>query len=198
MIKRVEKMDYLMIDIIEYTPNEFPGFVLCKFFDYIGKVHYFNEKISVIYTGNINENSVLPQKGYVAGEIINRENSIIKLSTMKPYAIETIDGLNIFFVSERQILNEIEKDLIEKIKYIIDNANAKPSDDSNYINLCKQIHKIIMEYKNKEGTQRKAYDIIMELYKLYNDQGMEEKMDFAADVLDMIIGWIGNKEYLRT
>jgi hypothetical protein len=189
-------MDYLIVDIIEYTLNEFPGFVLCKFSDHIGKIHYFNEKLPVISTGNINGDTVLPQKGYVAGKIINKENNIIKFSTITPYGIETTDGLNIFSVSERQIMNEIEKDLIEKIKYIIDNTNINQSNNSNYISIYKQIHKIIKEYKNQEGTQRKAYDTIMELHKLYTEQDMEEKIDFAADVLDMIVGWIGNKEYL--
>jgi hypothetical protein len=187
-------MDYLIVDIIEYTLNEFPGFVLCKFSDCIGKTHYLNEKVPVVSTENIDENTALPQKGYIAGEIINKENGIIKFSTVKPDAIETTDGLNIFFVSERQILNEMDQNLIEKIKYIIDNTNIRPFD--NYINLYKQIHKIIIEYKNQGGAQRKAYNTIMELYKLYDKQGKEEKMDFVADVLDMIVGRVGNKEYL--
>jgi hypothetical protein len=189
-------MDYLIVDIIEYTLDKFPGFVLCKFSDYIGKIHYFNEKVPVVSTENINENTILPQKGYVAGETINKENGIIKFSTIKPYQIETIDGLNIFSVKEQQIVNEMEKDLIEKSKYITDDASVKLSDDNNYINLYKKMHKIIMDYKNQKGTQRKAYDTIMELYKLYNEQNMEEKMDFVADVLDMVIGCVGNKDYL--
>jgi hypothetical protein len=88
--------------------------------------------------------------------------------------------------------------LIEKINHIIDNNDIKIPDNNcyEYSGLLKEIHKIITDYKNSKGTQRKAYNIITELYKLYSEQNIEEKVDFIADILDIIVGNIGNGKYL--
>ena len=191
-------MDYLMADIFEYSFDYFPGYVSCKFTDVFGKIHYINEKIPIVSGENIwsyNKNTVLPQKGYIAGEIINKENGIINFSTLKPWSIETNENINVFFVYDNQIINEIEYTLINKIKHIIDSIDTEIL-NNEYINLFKEINKILIDYKTEGGTQRKAYNIIIELYKLYDEQRMEEKMDFAADISDMIVGNIGNKEYL--
>jgi hypothetical protein len=193
-------MNYLIVDIFEYSFDCFPGYVLCKFTDVFGKIHYINEKIPVVSDENIwsyNKNIILPQKGYIAGEIINKENDTINFSTIKPWDIETTENINIFCVYNNQIINEIEYNLIKKIKYIIDNIDIEILNDScKHSSLYKEIKKIIMDYKNKEGTQRKAYNVIIELYKLYNEQKMEERSDLVADVLDIIVGNIGNIEYL--
>jgi hypothetical protein len=190
-----------MVNIFDYSFENFPGWAVCKFTDVFGKIHYFNEKIPIISTletFSVYKNTILPQKGYIAGEIINTENDIIKFSTVKPWHIETNENINIFYVHENEIINEIEYTLIEKIKHIIDNNDIKILDNNycEYIGLYKEIHKIIIDYKNSKGTQRKAYDTIMELYKLYNEQNIEEKVNFIADILDMIVGNIGNREYL--
>jgi uncharacterized protein YpuA (DUF1002 family) len=80
----------------------------------------------------------------------------------------------------------------------VENNNIKilENDHCEYIRLYKEIHKAIIDYRNSKGSQRKAYNSIMELYKLYNEQKIEEKVDFIADILDMIVGNIGNREYL--
>ena len=187
-----------MVDIFEYSFDYFPGYVSCKFTDVFEKTHFINEKIPIVSSEDIwvyNKDIILPQKGYVAGEIMNKENNIITFSTIKPWYIETTENIYEFCVYENKIINEIEHNLIGKIKYITDN-NIKLNNDDEYMNLFKDINETIMDYKNNMGTQRKAYDIIMELYRLYSEQNMEEKKDFVADILDMIVGNIGNKEYL--
>ena len=184
-----------MVDIFEYSFDYFPGWLSCRFADAFGKIHYIYEKIPVVSTledFNVYKNTILPQKGFIAGEVINKENGIITFSTVKPCYIETNENINVFCVYDNQVINEIEYNLIKKIKNITDILD----NDSKYLDLFREIKEIIMDYKNNMGTQRKAYDIIMELYKLYKEQNMEEKMDFVADILDMIVGNIGNKEYL--
>ena len=194
-------MNYLMVDIFEYSFEYFPGWLSCKFIDAFGKIHYIYEKIPVVSTledFNVSRNTILPQKGYIAGEIINKENGTIKFSTIKPCDIETNENINVFYVHENQIINEIEYTLIGKIKYLMDNNDIRILENNccEYIRLYAEIYKIIIDYKNNKGTQRKAYNTIMDLYKLYNEQNIEEKADFIADILDMIVGNIGNKEYL--
>jgi hypothetical protein len=192
-------MDYLMADIFEYSFDYFPGHVSCNFTDAFGKIHYVNEKIPVISDENIwfyNKSTILPQKGYIAGEIINKENGIINFSTIRPWGIETDENINVFFVYDNQIISEIEYKLIKETKYIIDNNVTEILNDDKHFNLFKKINKILIDYKNEEGTQGKAYNVMYELYKLYDKQNTEEKIDFTADILDMIVGNIGNKEYL--
>jgi hypothetical protein len=190
-----------MVNIFDYSFEYFPGYAVCKFTDAFGKTHYFNEKIPIISTlktFSVYKNTILPQKGYIAGEIINTKNDIINFSTLKPWHIETNKNINIFCVHENKVISEIEYILIKKINHIIDNNDIKIFDNNccEYIRLYKEINKILIDYKNSKGTQRKAYDTIMELYKLYNEQNIEEKFDFIADILDMIVGNIGNREYL--
>jgi hypothetical protein len=79
----------------------------------------------------------------------------------------------------------MEKNLFEDIKRI----SNEPHDD-----LFKNGREILKEYKNNGGSQRKAYDTILELYKFYDENNMESQYDFIGDILDIIVGFIGNKE----
>jgi hypothetical protein len=97
-------MEYLEVDIIEYTQSNFPGWVLCKVIDSTGQIHYFEEKVPIVSIENINKDTILPQKGYVRGKIINRNNGIICFSTLKPDGVETKEGVSIFYVYENQII----------------------------------------------------------------------------------------------
>jgi hypothetical protein len=97
-------MEYLEVDIIEYRQSDFPGWVLCKTIDSTGKTHYFEEKIPIISIENINKDTILPRKGYVKGEITNKNDGIICFSTSKPDDVETKEGVSIFYVYENQII----------------------------------------------------------------------------------------------
>jgi hypothetical protein len=97
-------MEYLIIDIIEYEKDYFPGYVYCKFIDAFGKTHYFGEKLPVVSVENINEKTILPRKGFIRGEIINKKNDIIYFSTTEPDGVESIDGENIFYANKEQII----------------------------------------------------------------------------------------------
>jgi hypothetical protein len=97
-------MKCLIIDIIEYTQNNFPGYVHCKFIDAFGETHYFEEKIPIVSVENINEKTILPKRGFIRGEIMSKENGIICFSTLKPDDIESTDGENIFYINEEQII----------------------------------------------------------------------------------------------
>ena len=193
-------MTYLMVTIYKYSFDDNPGFAWCKFTDAFGKNHYIYEKIPVVSSEDIwfyNKDTILPQKGYIAGEIIKIENGIINFSTEKPWDIETNENIREFSVFDNQIINELDWELIHNIKNIVDGADIEIlNDTSRYLNLYSEINKLLINYKNKNGNQRKAFDTMIELHKLYEKQSIEEKEDFVADVLDMIVGNIGNKDYL--
>jgi hypothetical protein len=100
-------MKYLIVEIIEFTDDGFPGFVKCKFIDALGKTWNFYEKAPVVSFENITKNTILPRNGYIAGEILHEENGIIYFSTEKPDYIETDDGENKFYVFKNQIIDKI-------------------------------------------------------------------------------------------
>ena len=220
-------MDHLMVDIIEYSFTNFPGMTFCKLEDFLGKIHYFYEKIPVVSSEDIwayNKNTVLPQKGYIHGEIVGTENSIIKFSTEK-WGIESYENvnsyyenwskthddksflthfeanlnlfytppygkiINVFSVCDNKIINDIEYELVHKIKFLVDN------------HIDSGITKVLFDYKNKNGSQQRAYKVLTELYLLYREQNMEEKEDFIADILDMVSGFCYKgiwEDYLKT
>ena len=99
-------MKFLVVDIIEYTEDGYPGWVTCSFADAFGKTKFIEEKEPVVSSGEITKDTVLPVKGYIAGEIISREGDIICFCTEKPWDIETRDGENKFFVLEKQLIDE--------------------------------------------------------------------------------------------
>jgi hypothetical protein len=95
---------YLIVEIIEYIDDGFPGWVRCKFIDAFGKTWNINEKVPVVSSENILSNTILPETGYVAGEILNEENGIICFSTEKPYYIESDDGAYNIYENRKGVL----------------------------------------------------------------------------------------------
>jgi hypothetical protein len=93
----------LIVDIIEYTDEHFPGWVKCTFCDISGKQHYFVEKIPVLTEEPISSISTFPKRGYIAGKIVGKEKGIVCFNTKIPYDIESVDGETEFFVSENMI-----------------------------------------------------------------------------------------------
>jgi hypothetical protein len=90
-------------------------------------------------------------------------------------------------------MDKQEEKLLEDIKNISNETYDGLFKNSIQIEKCREILK---EYKNNGGTQRKAYDTILELYKLYDEKDMEGQYNFIGDILDIIVGYIGNKEML--
>ena len=176
-----------MVDIIEYFQGDFPEYVLCQFYDVFGKKHYFNEKIPIVSSENINNTTILPKKGFIAGEFINKGDDLINFSSIKPYDIETIDGINTFCVKDYQIINEVELKIFNKINCIID-------DIWNDILLkIEECRKIIIEYKSTGGKKEKIINYFMELIKLYDENKMEKECNFIGDILDILTGYYVGK-----
>jgi hypothetical protein len=95
----------LVVDIIEYSNEYFPGWVRCSFVDVFGATQYINEKAPVVSVENITEDTKLPIKGYVGGEIILRKGDIVHFCTEKPWGILSEEGESKFYVYERQLID---------------------------------------------------------------------------------------------
>ncbi|MDR1339877.1 MAG: hypothetical protein LBK58_07495 [Prevotellaceae bacterium] len=90
-------------------------------------------------------------------------------------------------------MDKPEEKLLEDIKNI---SNETYDGLFKYSIQIKKCREILKEYKNNGGTQRKAYNTILELYKLYDEKNMENQYNFTGDILDIIVGYTGNKEML--
>jgi hypothetical protein len=99
----------IKVEIIEFTHNDFPGWVRCVFTDIHGKQWFFEEKASVVTDVFIDENTLYPVNGIVAGHIeksyLNDKNQeIVTINTDIPWAIASEDGTTLFEVFRDQIV----------------------------------------------------------------------------------------------
>jgi hypothetical protein len=91
-------------------------------------------------------------------------------------------------------------DLMDKIGALVENE----FNDKNYMELIDKCREIVIEYKNNGGKQKDAYNTLIKLYKLYDGKNMEKEYNLIGDLLDIIVGYFGNKkmliweEYLKT
>jgi hypothetical protein len=90
-------------------------------------------------------------------------------------------------------IDKLDKKLLEDITNVSKKTYNGLFKYSDQIEKCREI---LNEYKNNGGSQREAYNTILKLYKLYDKNNMENQYNFIGDILDIIVGYIGNKEML--
>jgi hypothetical protein len=100
----------IKVKITRFVSNDQPGVVECKFTDAWEMEFRIEEKIPVITTELLDENSDYPRNGVVACEKIEEwedkdGRKLVTIDIEKPWAIETIDGLTRFDI--------LHKDLVE-------------------------------------------------------------------------------------
>jgi len=91
-------------------------------------------------------------------------------------------------------MKNLEEVLLEKTINLLQEVTDEP--DDKYNSSIEKGRKIIIEYKNNGGTQQKAFETLYCLLNLYEDRNMEIKYHFIANILDIIIGYIKNKQML--
>lgn len=106
-------MKAFIVEITRFLSSDQPGFVECRFFDAWEKEHRVQEKVPVVTSKDLDENSDYPQNGIIACEIIKiwtdkNNRKIYTVTAEKPWDIETIEGLNEFDLLEGQ-LTEIKR-----------------------------------------------------------------------------------------
>jgi hypothetical protein len=98
----------IKIQIKSFISADQPGFVEGKFTDARGKEHTVQDKVPVLTDKDLDANSEYPQEGVIACEIIHTwkdkdERTIFTVSTEKPWAVDTIEGLTEFDMWEEQL-----------------------------------------------------------------------------------------------
>lgn len=100
----------IKVKITRLISSDQPGVVECIFKDAWDKEFKIQEKIPIVTTDDLDENSDYPSDGVVACEVIKEWDDtegrkLVTVDIDKPWSIETIDGLTQF--------NILQKDLIE-------------------------------------------------------------------------------------
>lgn len=101
-------MTSLVIQVEHFVDDHFPGFVGCALTDADGVRHEFVEKVPVVSTSDLRSSSLYPQAGQIAC-ILEEEwtdelgRSLVRVSTEKPWGIESVTGKSRFKVLKEQI-----------------------------------------------------------------------------------------------
>jgi hypothetical protein len=80
-----------------------PGIVECELLDIHGRRWHFIEKTAVVSANALDANTVYPQPGVIAGEIVKRSRDaagreVIRIDTERPWSVESIEGVTQFDV----------------------------------------------------------------------------------------------------
>jgi len=100
---KTTSIKYLKIQILSFIEMGFPGWVLCAFQDVSGNTHTFEEKVPVVSSDFLDENSDYPQDGLIGCEILEEHENVITIDLMNPRQIQTQNGENVFKVFSNQI-----------------------------------------------------------------------------------------------
>ncbi|WP_394782240.1 hypothetical protein [Undibacterium sp.] len=101
----------LVVEIERFVDNDFPGFVECSLVDAGGVRHEFVEKVPVVSSANLRDDSTYLQSGYI-GCIIENERidklgrHLMQVDTNQPWGIESIVGETRFEVLAEQIVSD--------------------------------------------------------------------------------------------
>jgi hypothetical protein len=94
----------LKVTIIRYVSDDpQPGIVECELYDAYGRRWTFIEKTAIVSATYIDSQSVYPQPGSIAGQVVERRRDaegreIVRIDTEDPDGVESIDGVTQFDV----------------------------------------------------------------------------------------------------
>lgn len=102
-------MKAIKIKIPRFLCDDQPGFVECTFHDAWNKLHIVHDKVPIVTDQALDAKSEYPQDGVIACEIIQQwvdkeKRTLFTVTTEKPWAVDTIDGLTEFDLLEEQLM----------------------------------------------------------------------------------------------
>ena len=96
------------VEITRYVDDSFPGFVECRLIDAWGDRHLFIEKVPVVRSASLDENSSYPQPGIIACQVVDRREierrEILRIETETLWHIESTTGESSFEVGSHQLV----------------------------------------------------------------------------------------------
>ena len=99
----------IKIEITKFIDSHQPGFVECRLFDAWNNEFTFRDKVPIFTSEDLNEKSNYPKPGIIAcfkiKESIDESNQkIITVNTIKPWDVESLDGIQEFEIFENQLI----------------------------------------------------------------------------------------------
>jgi hypothetical protein len=98
----------LAVQIVRFVDDAQPGVVAAEFVDAVGRSHTLIDKVSIFSEAMLNAASAYPQPGAARCEVLIRKldaqkREIVRISTLRPDAIESTEGLSEFEVLSPQL-----------------------------------------------------------------------------------------------
>ncbi len=102
-------MPALAVQIARFVNDSQPGFVECEFVDAVGLQHTLFDKVPIFSTEYLDANSAYPQPGAADCEVLarwtdNEGRELARITTARPFDIESRQGLSEFVVSTNQLV----------------------------------------------------------------------------------------------
>jgi hypothetical protein len=98
----------LAVQIIRFTEDGNPGWITCEFRDAEGRRHTLIDKVPIFTAEDLDAHSQYPRPGVARCEALSRWRDAdgrerIRISTERPDAIESTEGLSEFVVLAKQL-----------------------------------------------------------------------------------------------
>src|ERR1700688_4514070 len=96
-------MHNVAVQIVRFVDTSFPGWVECELVDVAGRRHILKDKVPTFTVEDLDAESKYPVPGFVACEVVERYQNekgqqLVRVSTVKPYDVESTEGLSEFTV----------------------------------------------------------------------------------------------------
>ena len=97
-------MHNVAVQIVRFVDGGFPGWVECELVDAAGHHHVMKDKVPIFTAEDLDADGPYPTPGFVACEVVERYQNekgqeLVRVSTVKPYNIESTAGVSEFTVS---------------------------------------------------------------------------------------------------
>lgn len=101
-------MTAVRVTISRFIDESFPGWVECWLEDAQGRTWRIHEKVPVVSTEDLWVDSEYPRPCLIACTVLGRKSDasgrqIVTIDTMRPWAIESTDGVTVFEVFAEQL-----------------------------------------------------------------------------------------------
>jgi hypothetical protein len=108
IVRRIEKMPAVSVQITRYVDDHFPGFVECVLVDALGVTHTFVEKVPVVSAESLSVASTYPRNGEIECEVCREWQdptghalSIVRIES--PWGVESTSGKTEITLSSSQL-----------------------------------------------------------------------------------------------
>jgi hypothetical protein len=107
-LEAVLAMPALALQIVRFVDDSQPGFVECEFVDAAGRRHTLLDKVPIFSHEFLDAHSVYPRPGTANCEVLaqwtdDQGRELARVSTARPFGIESREGLSEFIVLSDQV-----------------------------------------------------------------------------------------------